>query len=99
LRARLTGDLPSGYSLVAINILPDQVVVQGAEGEIAAVSEVMTERIDLGEIKGSTELTVPLDYRGKYSQVKEVKNAIVRLQIKTGARDKVSVKSPGEGKL
>jgi YbbR domain-containing protein len=99
LRAHLTGDLPAGFSLVAINVVPSQVVVQGAEGEIAAVSEVMTERIDLGEIKGSTELTVPLDYRGKYSQVKETKSAQVRLQIKAGVREKVPVKSPGEGKL
>jgi YbbR domain-containing protein len=99
LRARLAGNLSGGYSLVAINVLPEEVIVQGAEGEIAAVSEVLTERIDLGEIKGSTELTVPLDYRGKYSQVKEIKNAHVRLQIKAGAREKVPVKSPGEGKL
>lgn len=99
LRARLVGQLPGGYQLVAIHVLPEQVVVQGAEGEISAVSEVMTERIDLGEIKGSSELTVPLDYRGKYSQVKDVKSASVRLQIKTGVRKKVPAKSPGEGKL
>lgn len=99
LRPRLVGKLPNGYQLVAVVVLPEQVVVQGAEGEITGVNEVMTERIELGEIKGSAELTVPLDYRGKYSQVKEVKSASVRLQIKTGVREKVPVKSPGEGKL
>ena len=62
--------------------------MQGAEGEIAGVSEVMTERIELGEIKESAELKVPLDYRGKYSQVKEIKNARVRLQVKAGGRER-----------
>ena len=88
LRPRLAGQLPGGYHLLAVDVLPERVVVQGAEGELAGVSEVMTERIDLGEIKGDTELTVPLDYRGKYSQVLEIKNASVRLQIKAGAREK-----------
>ena len=99
LRARFAGQLPGGNHLVAVDLSPERVVVQGAEGEIAAVNEVMTERIDLGEIKGSSELTVPLDYRGKYSQVKEIKNAIVRLQVKAGGREKIPVPSPGEGKL
>lgn len=99
LRARLVGQLPGGYHLVAVDIFPERVVVQGAEGEIAGVGEVMTERIDLSEIKGSRELTVPLDYRGKYSQVKEIKSARVRLQIKAGAREKTPVKSLGKGRL
>ena len=99
LRARLVGQLPGSYHLVAVAVMPERVVVQGAEGEIAGVSEVMTERIDLAEIKGSAELTVPLDYRGKYSQVKEIKSAKVRLEIKAGAREKVPAKNPGEGKL
>lgn len=99
LRARLSGQLPGGYQLVSLDVLPERVLVQGAEGEIAAVSEVLTDRIDLGEIKENTELSVPLDYRGKYSQVKDIKNASVRLQIKAGVRVKVPVKNPGEGKL
>ena len=99
LRPRLVGELPGGYQLVAVEVLPERVVVQGAEGEIAGVSEVMTERIELGEIKGSTDLTIPLDYRGKHSQVQEIKHAKVRLQIKPGVRNKVPAKSPGEGLL
>jgi YbbR domain-containing protein len=99
LRARLSGQLPGGYQLSSINVLPAEVVVQGAEGEVAAIIEVMTERIELGEITGSRELTVPLDYRGKYSQVKEIKDANVRLQIKRVGREKVPVQSPGEGNL
>lgn len=99
LRAHLVGQLPSGYQLVAVDLSPEQVVVQGAEGEIANISEVLTEKIDLDAVKGSLELNVPLDYRGKYSQVKEIKTVNVRLQIKTSAREKVSAKRLGEGKL
>jgi YbbR domain-containing protein len=88
LRPRLVGKLPSGYHLAAVVVLPERVTVQGAEGELAGVSEVMTERIDLGEIRESAELTVPLDYRGKHSQVKEIKSASVRLQVKTIARER-----------
>jgi YbbR domain-containing protein len=99
LRPRLVGQLPGGYQLVTVDVLPEQVAVQGAEGEVAEVSEVMTERIELGGIKGSTEVFVPLDYRGKHSQVREVKSAKVRLQVKTDVRKKVPVLSPGEGML
>jgi hypothetical protein len=48
---------------------------------------------------GSSELTVPLDYRGKYSQIKDIKNATVRLQIKKDVREKVPETNPVEGKL
>lgn len=99
LRARLVGQLPSGYRLAAVDILPKRVVLQGAEGEVVNVSEVMTERIDLGEINGSIELSVPLDYRGKYSQIKEIKNATVRLQVEPSAREKIPLKRQREGKL
>lgn len=98
LRAHLSGELPSGYQLTAINLLPERVIVQGAEGEVANVSEVMTERIDLNEIKGNLTLDVPLDYRGKYSQVKEVKNARVRLEITPTTRNKGPQQRPGIGK-
>lgn len=99
LRPRLSGELPRGSHLVAVDILPERVVVQGAESEIAGISEVMTERIELAEIKGDTELSVPLDYRGKYSQVKEIKNASVSLQVRSGLREKGQLKSQKEGKL
>ncbi|MDZ4185293.1 MAG: CdaR family protein [Desulfuromonadales bacterium] len=99
LRPRLVGQLPAGFRLVAMEISPEQVVLQGAEGEIAGVNEVMTERIELAEIKGSSELTVPLEYRGKYSQIKDIKNAKVRLQIKRDVREKIPVTRPAEDKL
>lgn len=98
LRAHLVGQLPGGSHLVAVDVLPEQVVVQGAEGEIAGVSEVMTERIELGELRVSSELTVPLAYRGKHSQVREIKNARVRLQIKVGGREKIPAKNLEERK-
>lgn len=81
LRAHLVGELPRGYHLVAIDVRPEHVVVQGAEGEVVNVAEVMTERIDLGAIRESVEMDVPLDYRGKHSQINETKNARVRLQL------------------
>lgn len=99
LRPRLVGQLPVGFRLVAIKIEPERVVIQGAEGEVAAVSEVLTERIELETIKGNSELTVPLDYRGKYSQIKDTKEVKVRLQIKKDVREKNPVIRPAEGKL
>lgn len=99
LRARFSGKLPAGSQLVAVTISPEHVVVEGAEGEVSALVEVLTDRIDLAAVKGSTELSVPLDYRGKYSQVKESKNASVRLQIKTTAREKFPFKDLEEGEL
>lgn len=81
LRAHLSGELPSGYRLVAVELLPERVEVQGAEGEISPVNEVMTERIELGSFRGDREVVVPLVYRGKYSQLKDISHARVRLRI------------------
>lgn len=99
LRPRLTGQLSSGFYLVAVDVQPERVIVLGAEGEISEVREVLTERIDLGVIRGNAEISVPIDYRGKYSQVKEAKHARVRLQIKAGLKERVPVKSPEDRNL
>lgn len=80
-RPHLTGSLPDGYRLAAIEARPQKVTLSGGEAEIAPVSEVMTERIDLGGIKESGAVEVGLNYRGKYSQVKENGKIRVRLQI------------------
>lgn len=99
LRVHLSGQLPGGHQLAAVEIQPERVVVQGAEGELANVNEVMTERIDLQGIKESLELNVPIDYRGKYSQIVEIKKAKVHLEIKTTTREKPPRERAGEGKL
>lgn len=90
LRAHLSGELPAGYRLAAVDVIPPQVVVQGAEGELSALNEVLTERIDLSAVRASGELIVPLSYRGKYSQVMEASSARVRLRIEPAGSGKTT---------
>lgn len=99
LRARLVGQLPAGVRLIAVDVLPQQVLLQGAEGEVVSVSEVLTERIDLGGMKENRDVTVSLDYRGKYSQVQETKNVRVRLLIGAGSQERLPARKIKEGKL
>jgi len=80
-KVTLAGDPPEGYKVVSVIATPMRVVVTGAESELKSVNEIPTEMIDLTDVKESFSQIVPLDYIGKYSELKEEKTADVRVEI------------------
>ncbi|MGM0415867.1 MAG: CdaR family protein, partial [Thermodesulfobacteriota bacterium] len=71
-----------GYSIVEVMAAPDLVAVEGAESEIKQVSEVETEPVDVGGLKTSFSLTVPLNYSGIYTRLIKTKTAEVQVIIR-----------------
>lgn len=71
-----------GFSIVEVRAAPDVVAVEGAESEIKRINEVETEAVDVGGLKGSFSLTVPLNYAGIYTRLVEVKTAEVQVIIR-----------------
>lgn len=58
--ANLTGRLPAGYTLDSATVTPETVSVTGSPKELANVTSVETQAIDLSGITASTERTVQL---------------------------------------
>lgn len=79
--ATLVGNLPEGMQLESVTVTPEEVVVVGAEGELKDVSEVGTEAVSLDGVKESFSLVVPMNYRGRFSSLKENQTVDVRVTI------------------
>lgn len=74
-------DPPEGYRIGKVVVNPARVTVAGAGSELKSVNEIPTEAIELAEVKESFNQLVPLDYIGKYSELKEDRAADVRVEI------------------
>lgn len=79
----IEGAPAAGYRLVATSLNPARVTVVGAEGELKDVREVTTETISVTDVTESFSLMVPLNYQGKYSQLKE--QEAIEAQVTIGA--------------
>jgi len=79
----IEGAPAAGYRLVATSLNPAKVTVVGAEGELKDVREVTTEAISVTDVTESFSLMVPLNYQGKYSQLKE--QEAIEAQVTIGA--------------
>jgi len=79
--ATLIGNLPEGAQLGSVTVTPEAVIVVGAEGELKDVSEVVTEAVSLEGVKESFSLVVPMNYRGRFTSLKENQAVDVRVTI------------------
>ncbi len=77
----VTGTPAEGFRLQDIKTTPDKVEVEGAESELKDVVDVPTEPIDLDGVKESFTLMVPINYRGKYTSLKEQKAVEVLVTV------------------
>lgn len=77
----LTGTPATGFELAGATVKPSLVTVRGAESELKDVSDVETDPVKLDGVKDSFTLMVPLDYRGKYTSLKEQQTVEVQVHI------------------
>ena len=80
-RVVFSGTLPAGYKIAALKSDPAKVEVEGAESELKDVNEVTTEPIDVGDVHENFTLMVPLDYRGKFTSLKNERSVEVEVQV------------------
>ncbi len=81
IKVAFVGAPPPGYQLEKVRLIPDEVLVEGAESELKSVNEVTTENVDLNGVKEGFSLIVPLVYRGTYTHLKDEKTTEVQVEI------------------
>ncbi len=80
-RPVFAGTPAEGYRIGEFQVSPLLVTVEGAESELKNLTEISTEPINIEGSRESFALTVPLDYQGKYSALKNHQTAEVRVAI------------------
>ena len=78
----LEGDLPAGFEVISMMTKPSHVTVSGAGSELKSVSEVVTDPIQVSEVREEFTQMVPLDYVGKFTALKDDKTVEVTVSIK-----------------
>ncbi len=78
----LEGDLPAGFVVASVSAKPSHVTVSGAGSELKNVNEVLTDQIQISEVREDFTQLVPLDYVGKFTALKDDKTVEVTVLIK-----------------
>ncbi|OQY20574.1 MAG: YbbR domain pair protein [Desulfobacteraceae bacterium 4572_35.1] len=77
----ISGEPEDGVKLGKVRLNPSAVVVEGAESEVKNVDAVETELVDITGVDESFTLTVPINYRGTYTALKNQKTVEIVVQI------------------
>jgi len=80
-RIAFEGQPVDGAILSEVIIRPESVVIEGAESEVKDVDGVVTEKVDISLAQESFTLTLPIDYRGTYTTLKDQKTVEVEVII------------------
>lgn len=98
-RVVLSGTLASDISLGSVMVRPSSVLIEGAESEVKDVDVVDTEPVNISSVRESFTLTLPINYRGIYTALKDRKTVEVEVHImKDDLPENVSVVvEPGDG--
>ena len=77
----VTGEPAPGFLVKSFSAVPETVVVAGAESELKGISEVVTEGIDITNVKESFTQTVAMSYIGNYTDLKDGKTVEVQVVL------------------
>jgi YbbR domain-containing protein len=80
-RVVVSGEPAPGFRLRRLRVTPTQVTVSGAESELKAISEVVTEGLDLSGTRSSFTQTVQLSHSRPFTTLKEHRTVEVQAQI------------------
>jgi YbbR domain-containing protein len=59
-RPDVGGELPHGYALRSVSVLPNRVELAGARTSVRQMREVSTQRVDISQLRGTTTVEAPL---------------------------------------
>lgn len=80
-KPQLGGKPAPGYRVAAVRIEPQQVMIEGAESEVAVVDSVVAESVDISGALETRREKVSLSYPGRYSNLKNQFAAEVEIVI------------------
>ncbi len=81
IRVPFTGQPAEGYRIVDVQANPSQVTIEGAESQLKDVAELNTEPVDVEGVQESFTLMVPINYQGRYTDLKDHKTTEVQVKI------------------
>jgi YbbR domain-containing protein len=79
-RPVLVGTPAPGFRVTTVKSSPGQIMMEGAETELAEVNEVTTEAVSVEGARNSFRATVSLIHRGRYTAIQE-KSAEVLIEV------------------
>jgi len=77
----ISGAPAPGFELREIQLAPAEGLVEGAEGELKNVAQAETDPVEIEGVRDSFSLIVPIDYRGRYTYLKEDRTVEVHVTI------------------
>jgi YbbR domain-containing protein len=80
-RVVLSGEPAAGFRVRRLRVTPTRVTISGAESELKAVSEVVTEGIDLAGVRQGFTQTVQLSHSRPFTALKEQRTVEVQVQL------------------
>ncbi len=80
-RVVLSGEPELGFRVRRVRVVPTRVIVSGAESELKAVSEVLTEEINLSGVRESFTQNVTLSHSRPFTSLKEQRTVEVQVQV------------------
>ena len=96
-RVVLSGEPEAGYRVRRLRVRPSQVAVSGAESELKAISEVVTEGLDLSGARTNFTQTVALSHSRPFTVLKEQRTVEVQVQIVADPGARPGSSEPQEG--
>ncbi len=90
----LIGDPMPGQKVLATVATPDRVTIRGAESEVKQIDHVETEPLDIAGIREDFIMTVPVDFRGTYTELSDQKT--VEVEVHFIYEPPIEVEQPGE---
>lgn len=87
-RAEVVGTLPDGYRLSAIEVTPQEIAVTGPKRAVEKIRRLETDRIDLSEVRDSSERAVRVVLQGDHVELVNGSDTVrVRLEIEAPGPD------------
>jgi len=77
----LTGEPMPGQKVLATVASPDRVLIRGAESEVKRIDRVETEPLDIAGIREDFIMTVPVNFRGTYTELADQKTVEVEVHF------------------
>jgi len=96
-RVVLSGEPVPGFRVRRVRVTPLRVTLSGAESELKAVSEVVTEGIELGGVRESFTQTALLSHSRPFTSLKEQRTVEVEVEIVADPTARPLVKPQEEG--
>lgn len=95
-RADVVGDPPEGYTVLGVDVEPEQVTLAGARSSIRRLREVLTDRIDISKLEETTTHEAPLVFGGSLVWRAEEDRSPVKVQIRLeGPPEEVTPETAG----